>query len=75
MNSMQPFGYTGEPNTCKWCGRKLGKKPAIVTGGRHFHAESCATQFGAAAANIGVVFKADADRSGLIVGQIVRGQS
>ena len=26
MGDYQPFGYTGEPGTCFWCGRRLRRK-------------------------------------------------
>jgi hypothetical protein len=57
VNSMHDFNYEGKPNTCLWCGRKLSKTDRWIL--KFFHAQSCATQFGARMAELGHRLKRD----------------
>jgi hypothetical protein len=44
VSDYQPFGYTGEPGTCFWCGRRLRRRkvsaepgePGATKAGLHF---------------------------------------
>lgn len=56
IRGLQPYGWTGQPDTCRWCGRPLTgwRLRALVNYPGLFDNRTCAEQFGVALASQGV---------------------